>query len=84
MELAGVLPPPMDRPGRGRKPAGATAAAAATNASGEEDEMPDSDDASDSDEAPLLMEEDEGMDDLGQDEHSDRNPPEVDLDASAS
>lgn len=77
MELAGVLPPPMDKPGRGRKPAGATAAAA-TDASSEDDEMPDSDDASDSDEAPLLMEEDEGMEDLGQEEHTDRNPPEVD------
>lgn len=73
MEVAGVLPPPMNGPGRPAK-AARTAAPAQKD---EDEELPEVEDA---DDAPLLMveDEDELPDDLGGEPHPDRNPPEVD------
>jgi hypothetical protein len=79
MEVAGVLPPPMEKNGRG--PKGAQAATSARKA--DEDEDDDELDSKDSD-APLLMGDSEDtdadaeLDEIHPDSEPGRNPPEID------
>lgn len=86
MELAGVLPPPAEKPGRKAKaaPAGASSRDDGED-SGEADgaessgPMDDDLDAGEEDlQAPLLMDDEDGLDESGRDGRPDRNPPEID------